>query len=292
MKRFIKSSSLGLILFALLAFSREDNYKREINKWQQERIERLKGEEGWLNLAGLFWLEEGDNTFGGSSENDIIFPEEHSKKALGKLILKNGKVTLEASREADIFNGIEPVEKLELFPYDEPVVLKHQSLRWFVIKRGDKYAVRLRDLESPVLKTFKGIETFPIDEAWRIKAKFEPGQGKKIAITDVTGRTAEEESPGSLVFTVKGKEYRLDAVGSTESLFVIFGDATNKKHTYGAGRFVYTSAVDQDGYCWLDFNKAVNPPCAFTPFATCPLPPKQNLLALSIPAGEKRFGDH
>lgn len=292
MKQFVKSWSVGLVLLSLLAFNGKDGYRDSIDKWHRGRIEDLKSEEGWLNLAGLFWLEEGENTFGGSVENDLVFPEAHSHKTLGKMILKNGIVTLEASPEAGIFNGTQLVEKIELFPYNQPLVLSHQSLRWFIIKRGNKYAVRLRDLESPALKTFKGIERYPVRDAWRIKAKFEPGEGKTIAITDVTGRTSEEKSPGSLVFTVKGQTYSLDAVGSKENLFLIFGDATNQKHTYGAGRFVYVSPVDQDGYCWLDFNMATNPPCAFTPFATCPLPPKQNKLTLAITAGEKRFGDH
>ena len=291
--RKLSSYSVMLLLgVALLAFKADTAYENEIRDWHKKRVEDLKSENGWLNLAGLLWLEEGENTFGGDGENDIVFPKDRSNAALGKFVLKDGIVTLVANKDAGIFNGDEPVENLQIFPSKKPVVLKHKTLRWFIIQRGDKYAVRLRDLDSPQLKAFKGIDTYPIQTDWKIKAKFEPTTGKKIAITDITGRTAEQESPGTLVFAVKGKEYRLDAVGSEKSLFIIFADETNKKHTYGSGRFLYASAPDAEGYTWLDFNKATNPPCAFSPYATCPLPPKQNKLAVAITAGEKRFGEH
>ncbi|HEV7378614.1 MAG TPA: DUF1684 domain-containing protein [Dyadobacter sp.] len=292
MKKSIFAISWLLLGVVLFSFKGDVAYENQIKEWHKKRVEGLKAEDGWLNLAGLFWLEEGVNTFGGSSENDIIFPKDHSKAALGKIILENGTVTLETAKDAEIFNGTEPVEKITLFPYQKPVVVKHQSLRWFIIKRGDKYAVRLRDLESQALKDFKGIDTYPINENWKVKAKLEKSEGKKVAITDITGRLSEEDSPGTLVFIVKGKEYRLDAVGTEENLFIIFGDETNKKETYGAGRFVYASEKAEDGSYWLDFNKATNPPCAFSPYATCPLPPKQNKLTVAITAGEKRFGEH
>ena len=285
---------LAILLFGviLFAFKADEAYENEIKDWHKKRVEGLKAENGWLNLAGLLWLEEGENTFGGDIENDINFPKDRSKASLGKFILKDGKVTVVANENADIFQDDQPVKELEIFPSEKPIVLKHQSLRWFIIKRGDKYAVRLRDLESQHLKDFKGIDTYPIQTAWNVKAKFEPTTGKKIAITDITGRTADQDSPGTLVFNIKGKEYRLDAVGSEKNLFILFADATNKKETYGSGRFLYASLPDADGYTWLDFNKSINPPCAFSPYATCPLPPKQNKLALAVTAGEKKYGEH
>jgi uncharacterized protein (DUF1684 family) len=279
-------------VFLLTAFTGSDTaYEEQIQQWHQKRIESLKEESGWLNLAGLFWLEEGRNTFGGDEKNDILFPKDKSDPFLGEIVLDKGKVTLKANPDAQIFQGEAPVRELDIFPNEKPVTLKHKSLRWFVIKRGDKYAVRLRDLESQYLKEFSGIERYPVQEKWRVKARFEPTTGKKVSITDITGRTADQDSPGTLVFAVDGKEYRLDAVGSTKNLFIIFADQTNKKETYGAGRFLY-SAVEEDGVAWLDFNKAINPPCAFSPYATCPLPPRQNKLALAVPAGEKRYGEH
>ena len=173
---------MGVILFA---FKTDESYEKEIRDWHKKRIESLKAEDGWLNIAGLLWLEEGENTFGGNSENDIIFPKDKSNAALGKFIVKDGTVTMIANENAGIFQDDQSVEKLEIFPSEKPVILKHQSLRWFIIKRGDKYAVRLRDLESQQLKDFRGIDSYPIQPEWNVKAKFEPTEGKKIAITDI-----------------------------------------------------------------------------------------------------------
>ncbi|QDK81089.1 DUF1684 domain-containing protein [Spirosoma sp. KCTC 42546] len=284
---------LFLAPLLLLAFTADLPYEEEIKQWHQKREEDLKKEEGWLNLAGLFWLKEGDNTFGGSDRNSIVFPSDHSDARLGKISLKNGKVTLETVAGAQIFEGDKPVTTLDIFPYTgKPIVLKHKSLRWFVIQRGDKYAIRLRDLESPSVKEFKGIDTYPISTGWRLKAKFIPTPGKKIAITDITGRTSDQDSPGRLLFTVNGKEYGLDATGNLNHLHFVFADLSNKHDTYGGGRFLDAPGPDADGYTYLDFNKATNPPCAFTPYATCPTPPKDNKLAVAITAGEKRYGDH
>lgn len=276
-------------LYLLPGFTFHDAaYEAKLREWHQKRIESLKAESGWLNLAGLFWLKEGRNKFGSDETNDILFPKNKSKPFLGEIWVDKGKITLKANPDAGIFTGDKAVGRLDIFPDETPVTLRHKSLRWFIIKRGEKYAVRLRDLESEYLKEFTGIERYPAQVNWRVKARFEPTTGKKVAITDITGRTADQESPGTLVFSVKGKEYRLDAVGSLNDLFIIFADHTNKKETYGAGRFLYSS-IEKDGTAWLDFNKAINPPCAFSPYATCPLPPKQNKLALAIPAGEKRY---
>lgn len=283
---------LSVVLFSFITVSDDADYEKEIKTWHQNRIEGLKKENGWLNLAGLFWLEEGRNSFGGNVENKIIFPKDRSKAFLGDIILLNGEVFVETKADAEVFNEHEKVEKLKLFPTEKSIVLKHNSLRWFVIKRGDRYAIRLRDLESPFLKEFHGIETFKIDPKWKLKAKFIPTEGKKIAILDVTGQTSQQDSPGFLAFTIGGKEYKLDALKEGEEFFIIFGDKTNKKETYGAGRFVYAAKPDAEGYTFLDFNKAYNPPCAFTPYATCPLPPKQNLLPIEIKVGEKNYGNH
>ncbi|AFK01815.1 protein of unknown function DUF1684 [Emticicia oligotrophica DSM 17448] len=285
----------SLALFILSSFitpNDDADYEKEIKEWHKNRIESLKKENGWLNLAGLFWLEEGRNSFGADIENKIIFPTGKSGNFLGEFILSNGEVFIEAKKGAEIYHENEKVEKLKIFPSEKPILLKHHTLRWFVIKRGNKYAIRLRDLDSPFLKEFHGIETFQIDKKWKLKAKFEPTVGKKIAILDVTGQTSQQDSPGKLIFTVAGKEYALDALAEGDELFIIFGDITNKKETYGAGRFVYAAKPDADGFTSLDFNKAYNPPCAFTPYATCPLPPKQNLLPIAISAGEKNYGNH
>jgi uncharacterized protein (DUF1684 family) len=179
-----------------------------------------------------------------------------------------------------------------MFPSTKPVVLQYGSLKWFIIKRGQKYAIRLRDLKSPYLEELSSIDNFDINPKWKIKARFEKTEGKKIPILDVTGQTNQQDSPGKLVFNIKRKTYSLDALAEGDELFIIFGDKTNKVSTYGGGRYIYTSQPDKDGFVWIDFNKAYNPPCAFTPFATCPLPPQQNILKVKIEAGEKTYGNH
>jgi uncharacterized protein len=273
-----------------LAFLGDTPYEVSIRDWQKKRIESLKKEDGWLNLAGLFWLKEGENTIGGDPKNSIVLPADHSDAFLGKLILKGGKVTFEAAKEAKVSVNGEPVTRQEVFPYTKPLVQQHRSLRWFVIQRGDQYAVRLRDLESPELKAFAGIPTFPIDEKWRIRAKFVPTAGKKLSIIDITGRKYEADSPGELVFTVDGKEQKLAATGTREHLHFVFADQTNRHETYGGGRFLDAEGPDANGYTYLDFNKAYNPPCAFTAYATCPTPSKENRLTVAIKAGEQYKG--
>ncbi|MCU0326387.1 MAG: DUF1684 domain-containing protein, partial [Spirosomaceae bacterium] len=239
--------------------------------------------------------DEGVNTFGGNTENKIIFPKGTSDDFLGEITLKNGEVYFKNTKNVKILHNNDLVNEIRIYPYREngkPTILEHKTLRWFIIKRGDKFAIRLRDLESPILKNFTGIETFKIDSTYKIQAKFIPTEGKKIAILDVTGQVSQQDSPGTLVFKLNGKEHRLDALSEGDELFIIFGDKTNKKETYGAGRFLYAQKPDNQGNVTLDFNKATNPPCAFTPYATCPLPPKQNQLSVEIKAGEKNYGHH
>ena len=286
--------AIGLLLFSL-STNDDPKYTEEIKNWHQKREESLKKEEGWLNLAGLYWLKPGNNTFGSDSGNNIVFPKGKSVPYLGKFILENGDVWLETSADAEVWQGDQRVEKLKIFSADqkEALVLKHKSLRWFIIKRGEKFGVRLRDLEHPAITNFKGIDTYPIDQKWSVVAHLETfPEERKIPIVDVLGQTTLQVSPGRLVFEVKGKQYRLDAVESDKELFILFADKTNQKHTYQSGRFLYATAPDASGNTVLDFNKAINPPCAFTEFATCPLPPAQNHLPIAISAGEKRYGDH
>jgi hypothetical protein len=289
-KQIVAFASLLLLSFTS---SSDPKYVEEIKNWQKERVESLKSEEGWLNLAGLYWLKPGSNTFGAAKDNQIVFPAGKATAQLGKMILENGEVWLEADPAAEIWQENNPASRLKIFGdgMGRPSILRHRSLRWFIIKRGDKYGVRLRDLEHPNLSSFQGIESYPIHAKWRVEAKLEiPTTPRKIAITDVLGQTSQQDSPGTLVFTLKGKTHRLDAVDAGDELFILFGDKTNQKQTYPSGRFVYAKKPGADGIVILDFNKAYNPPCAFTEFATCPLPPAQNNLGIAVAAGERRYG--
>jgi uncharacterized protein (DUF1684 family) len=163
------------------------------------------------------------------------------------------------------------------------------TLRWNIIQREEKVGIRLRDLAAPIIQQFKGVEHFKTDSNWRVTARLETSSDSRLFITNVLGQTNAQSSPGKLVFMLAGKEYKLDAIEEGDQLFILFGDATSGKETYPAGRFMYTNKPDANGNIVLDFNKSFNPPCAFSPYATCPLPPKQNILPIAIYAGEKNY---
>ena len=267
-------------------------YKAEIEQWHQKRIEDLKSNNGWLNLAGLFWLNDGINTFGSDESNDIVFPKDKIPAKAGLLLLQNNTVTMTSLPEVEIMLNDKPVKTGVIFYPDSTrqPKLAYGSLQWFIIKRDNKFGVRLRDLKSTTLDEFHGIERYEVDPEFRKEAILEmPSTPKKIDITNVLGQTTAQNSPGTLVFKIKGKEYRLDALEEGDELFIIFSDPTNEKETYPSGRYLYANKPGADGKTILDFNKAYNPPCAFTPFATCSLPPPQNMLSLSILAGEKNY---
>ena len=273
------------------------NYQNHIEEWHQKRINNLKSETGWLTVSGLFWLEEGENTFGSAKDNKIVFPSGKADLQRGSFVLLKDEVRLtilpniEVKRNDTIFiTGIIFNKDTE----EQSVILSHRNLRWFIIKRGNKYAVRLRDLESDARKNFTHIDRFPIDEKWKMNATFEAPKDKKtIPIHDVIGNTTETEFGGTLKFEINGKQYSLDAtLENEEDLFIVFGDYTNGIKTYGAGRFLYAKKPKEGNKVILDFNKAYNPPCAFTDFATCPLPPDQNKLPIEVVAGELKYGNH
>lgn len=288
MKRII-ISFLALVLFLpSLGFAQNfDQAGFEI--WKAKRLKSLLSETGWLNLAGLYWLKDGNNTIGGADGNDCQFPTEHSEGKLGNIYLEKGKVYLkDVPANATITVKGVPFSGGLIFEEEkESPVLVHQSLRWFIIKRGEKYAIRLRDLESEFVKNFKGIEYFPFQSNLVLKAKFVPTKGRKLKIVDVTGRVYEEESPGKVVFNVAGKEYALLATQEGDQLFIVFGDTSNKHETYGGGRFLYVDMPKNGEEVIMDFNRSYNPPCTFTPYATCPLPIAENKLPIQILAGEK-----
>lgn len=269
-------------------------YINEINEWHQKRINNLKLENGWLNLVGLLWLKEGENTFGSDKSNDVVFPE-NAPARIGKFILKDSIVTIEILAGARVTFKDSAIQKMTLENdlSGNPTKLKLNSFIWFVIKRGEKYGIRLRDLEAPLLKTFNGIERFPGNEDWRIVADFVPlAKPKEIDVPNILGAFDKEIVSGILKFKIGNQNFELTPVDAGEKLFIIFADETSGEETYGACRFLYADKPDSSNKVVLDFNKAYNPPCAFTPFATCPLPPKENYLKKRITAGEKKWGEH
>jgi uncharacterized protein (DUF1684 family) len=272
----------------------DDEYTTEIREWHKGRIERLKEKDGWFTLAGLYWLKEGRNSFGSDKSNDIVFPE-GTPAFMGSFILENGSVKTIINENVQVYH--DSVEARDISMQNDSqrntTILTHGSFSWYVILRdGNRFGIRLKDSENQALKDFDGIDTYPIDENWRIAARYEPyDPPKKIIIPNVTGTSAEDSAKGALVFNIDDKEYRLDALGSGERLFIIFADETNGDETYGAGRFMSVAGPDSTGKTYIDFNKAYNPPCAFTKYATCPLPPKDNYLHIAITAGEKNYGN-
>ena len=267
-------------------------YISEIQEWHSKRIENLKKENGWLNLVGLYWLKQGENKFGTDKTNDIVFPEGKAPSFIGSLFLKDSIVTIKVNEGVEVKSNGERVNSLELRNDTQRgvTVLELGSLRWFIIKRGEKYGVRLRDLDSELLKTFQGVETFPINSDWKFEAKLETyNPPKKVEVPNVLDMVDTAVVSAALTFEKDGVVYKLDPLDEGKQYFIIFADETSDSETYGAGRFLSVDKADSTGKIYIDFNKAYNPPCAFTKFATCPLPPKQNHLKLKITAGEKAF---
>lgn len=284
----------------------ETAHKAEIQKWQNDRVAGLTKDDGWLTLIGLFWLNEGENKLGSDAKNPIVLPKDKAPRVAGSLWLEKGHVMLKRNPGVPISVAMHTVDnvtigdRMVLTTYDlkddnedgGPTILKLSSLLINVVRRGDRIGVRVKDTDSKTRREFKGLEYFPIDPKWRIQARVEPYQPPKmIPITNVLSMTDNETSPGALAFEFDGKTYRIDPIlekGETD-WFVMIADETTGSETYGAGRYLYVSPPDASGKVVIDFNKTYSPPCAFTNFATCPLPPRQNHLPFRIEAGEKKY---
>lgn len=286
-----------VLAIGLGAGAQTRTYAQEMEEWVKGRYAALKNtKSGWLNLAGLYWLEEGKNSFGTASGNKIVFPKGTIAAKAGYFELNNDQVTLVAEKGVAIKVNGQPITRQLIYSPDSSrsLVSAYGSLHWTIIRREDRIGIRLRNNLSESLLHFKGINRYSADTAWRLEAVLkEPLFPTTIPIKNVLGQTIQMKLLGKLIFTIQGKVYSLDAVEEGEDeLFILFGDATNTHTTYGAGRFMYVPKPDASGKTVLDFNKAFNPPCAFTPYATCPLPPQQNVLPVAVTAGEKDYGKH
>lgn len=267
----------------------EAAYIQSVKKWQRERVAYQKGHNGWLNLAGLFWLQEGENNVGSGDSMDIRFPVT-APSFTGTFVLKSKKVTFKTAPDANVKENNIPVDSVEMIPdvTMHPTILSLDSLQWFIIKRADRFGIRLRDFNRPEIAHLDSIPCFPIALKWRVKARLKKYESKHtLQIANVIGQLSEEETPGVLEFEWGGEKYHLTPLGSPGELWLIFADETSGDQTYGAGRFLEIDPPAKDGTYILDFNKAYNPPCAFTSFATCPLPPKENFLQIAVLAGER-----
>jgi uncharacterized protein (DUF1684 family) len=278
-----------LVLFLQVSAT---TYNAEIERWQHAREAGLKADGGWLTVAGLFWLRDGQNSVGTDKSNAIVLPADSAPGSVGVFTFHDGQTQFEAAPRVRATVDGQPAisATLKADSAGEPDILRVDDLTMFVIQRGKRFGIRLKDNKSGMRRAFTGLKFFPPDETYRVKAKFVPyNPPKMIPVPNILGETEEDASPGYVEFTLNGHPCRLDPVTEDNSLFFIFKDLTSGRETYPPGRFLNTE-MPKDGVVTLDFNKAYNPPCAFTPFATCPLPPKQNQLAVRIEAGELRYG--
>jgi len=298
-KRFVMRLPLVVLLafLTLGAAPLRADYPEEIAQWRRERVARLTAPDGWLSLIGLHWLQPGDNSVGSAADNTVRLTAGAPYLGIVQLTADGRATFLAAPASRTEVDGVAAsTHPIELrYGAAKPSIVSADSLSFFVIKRGEKIGLRVRDSESERRTGFLGIDTFDVDPSWRIEAQwvaFE--QPRMIPITNVLGQTSAMPVPGKAVFTRDGKTYELLPVleGAGEPLFFIIADETSGNETYAASRFLYADAP-KDGKVILDFNRAQNPPCAFTPFATCPLPPKENRLPIRVTAGEKVYrGEH
>lgn len=280
----------GSIQFTSIMAQTTTAYKQEIDNWHKQRVASLVAPNGWVNLEGLFWLSPGKNSFGSDEGNDLVYHNPAFPKQAGYFVWENGIVTWTSNDGIKVSILDSAITSAQIFDETKNApLLALGSFRWNIIKRDDRIGVRFRNLESPALKKFKGIERFDVQEQWRVTAHLEPVSQSSLLITNVLGQTNAESTPGKLVFTIGNEIYRLDPITEDDQLFILFGDETSGKLTYPSGRFLYANKPDVNGNTILDFNKAYNPPCAFSNYATCPLPPRQNILPIAVTAGEKDY---
>ena len=267
-----------------------DEHEELVLEWRNGRLERLMARDGYLNLAGLFWLTDSESTFGSGEDNDIRFPAV-AADAIGTFELSDDGVLMQINPGVDVrYEGV-PVRSLFLSDdtTDNPITITHRSLAWLVIKRAGRFGVRLRDFENPILTAFPPLEYFPISRDFRVEGTLVPYPEPRVVQVDtvIEGLGWEPESPGVVRFDLAGETYELEAYASGDRLFFVFGDLTNGRQTYPAGRFLYADGPDESGVTVLDFNLSYSPPCAFNDFSTCPVATPRNRLKTAITAGEK-----
>lgn len=270
------------------------DYEKSIDQWRANRVARLTAPDSWLALIGRHLLVRGTHTVGSAGDNAIRLAA--GPAWLGTIThADDGRVTLALADGVDAkIDGTEARTAELAYRGDQPTYVRFGTVNFYIMLRGDQLFLRVRDSESPRRKHFAGIESFPTDPSWRIEADWVPFEpAREIPITNMVGQTSPAKVPGKAVFTRDGQTIELWPIqeGDGAELFFIISDGTSGIETYGASRFLY--AAPQGGKIVLDFNKAYNPPCAFTPFSTCPLPPRQNRMTLRVTAGEKAYtGEH
>ena len=295
MRRNIRLAALSLVAAALFPTCRKpvpQDYASEIEAWRLDREERLQADDGWLTLSGLFFLHEGENRFGSSPANDIVLRT--GPAHAGVVSVRNGEITAHApGGETLSVDGRDTAMAL-LSPCegDDRPTIELGPLKLFCHLSGDRLAIRVRDRESEIRRGFTGLRWYPVDESYRIRGRYIPhSEPRMIELPNNLGDILTVQTSGSVALDLHGQELRLTAVDYNDRLWFIFRDLTSGSETYPAARFLYADPPSGDGWTTVDFNRAYNPPCAFNPHTTCPLPPPENRLPVRIEAGELDYHD-
>jgi uncharacterized protein (DUF1684 family) len=284
----IKNIALGAAFSLALGTANTDSdYRQQVERWRAQHQEKLAADDGWLTVAGLDWLKEGENRVGADPASEVPLPDHSLPGRVATISFHAGQAVLHPTAGVPLTLNGKPAQQTAL--HEDTDILAINRLKFYLIRRGERVGIRLKDNDSPERKRFTGLTWYPVNPAWRIRAKFTAWDTPhSIAFTNTIGQKESEPSPGYVTFTKDGREYRLEPTLDDGTLFFVFRDYTSGKTTYGASRFLYTEPA-KDGVVYLDFNRAENPPCAFTAYATCPLPPPQNRLDLAVEAGEKKY---
>jgi hypothetical protein len=285
-----------LVVAYTYAASADSAYQQSVEKWRQAYEARLKSDTGWLTVTGLFWLHEGENHFGSDPLNDIVLPAEAVPAVAGSFDFHAGKTVVHVSPGVALLLKGKAADGAQLQSDADdavPDVLTIGDLTLFVHASGERYGIRVKDKNSKIRKEFTGTQWYPIDEAYRVMGRYVTYDSPKGAeVPNILGDTEKVSFAGYVTFSLRGQEYRLDAeVVKSGGLFIVFRDLTSGKETYPAARFLDTEPP-KDGSVLLDFNQTRNPPCAYNPYTTCPLPSPGNRLRVEIPAGEKIYKKH
>jgi uncharacterized protein (DUF1684 family) len=282
----VKLIALASLLTLVLSAAVVD-YAQGVEHWRTEHQRKLAADYGWLTVVGLDWLKEGDNGVGADPSSQVPLPPGSAPPHVAVISLHAGKVVLHPAVGIPLTLNGKPATETTLREDDDILAINH--LKFYLIRRGDRAGIRLKDNDSQARKHFQGLSWYPVDPAWRIQAKFTPWPAPhSLVFHNTIGQEETDPSPGYVTFQKDGREFRLEPTLDEGKLFFVLRDQTSGKTTYGASRFLYSEQA-QNGTVLLDFNQAENPPCAFTAYATCPLPPPQNRLALAITAGEKKY---
>jgi len=283
---------LFVLLLLVSQLTTAATWQEDLQSWKDSRVKSLTRPHGWLSLIGMEWFHNGDTSIGSASDNGIVLP--HGPDYIGTFNMVNGKITFKTN--SDVLGLLtindKPAEKsfnVMMDTQENTSVFKIDTFLFYVIERG-KPALRIKDSKAKTLEEFKGLDYFDVSSKFRVDAEFVAYSPEKdVEIINVLGLLTKDKSPGYLKFKIGEKYYQLDTLDAGDEFYLIFADKTSGRSSYGPGRFLYVPKAKVDGSIKVDFNRAYNPPCAFTDYSTCPLPPPQNRIPVFIEAGEKKY---